>query len=176
MRNPLFISPFIPPPRSESKLANDLKHEGIRVGEIIGYRAWRVVESTWMRRTWMRRCDNRLHSVLMKDYVWLPDQPASGDVREHGIYSFKRVIRSREQYGFALAGGPLLYGSVKIWGEIVEHEAGYRSQFAKIVSLDYGDPELLEKFRAIYGVNVLPFPHIYAYPARFSNNSPRSSF
>jgi hypothetical protein len=59
MRNPLLISPFIPPPRSESKLANDLKHEGIRVGEIIAYRTWRVVESTWMRRTWMRRCDNR---------------------------------------------------------------------------------------------------------------------
>src|SRR5262249_55038832 len=94
MRNPLFMSPFIPPPRSESKLANDLKHEGIRVGEIIAYRAWRVVESAWMRRTWMRQCDNRLHSVIIKDYVWLPDQPASGDVREHGIYSFKNVIRS----------------------------------------------------------------------------------
>src|SRR6266852_5220545 len=38
--------------------------------------------------------------------------------------------------------GPLLLGKVKIWGEIVEHEAGYRSQFGKIVSLDYGDPEL----------------------------------
>ncbi len=35
----------------------------------------------------------------------------------------------------------------------VEHERGYRSQFARIVSLDYGDPELLEKFRVIYGVN-----------------------
>jgi hypothetical protein len=119
MRNPLLISPFIPPPRSESKLANDLKHEGIRVGEIIGYRAWRVVDSAWMRRTWMprtwiRQCDNRLHSVIIKDYVWLPDQPASGDVREHGIYSFKRDIRSREQYDFSLAGGPLLLGSVKI--------------------------------------------------------------
>jgi hypothetical protein len=158
MRNPLFMSPFIPPPRSESKLANDLKHEGIRVGEIIGYRAWRLVDSAWMRRTWMprtwmRQCDNRLHSVIIKDYVWLPDQPASGDVREHGIYSFKQVIRSREQYGFSLAGGPLLFGSVKIWGEIVEHEVGYRSQFAKIVSLDYGDSELLEKFRPIYGLN-----------------------
>jgi hypothetical protein len=105
-----------------------------------------------MRRTWMRQCDNRLHSVIIKDYVSLPDQPASGDVREHGIYSFKQVIRSREQY-FALAGGPLLFGSVKIWGEIVEHEVGYRSQFARIVSLDYGDPELLEKFRAVYGLN-----------------------
>jgi hypothetical protein len=38
-------------------------------------------------------------------------------------------------------------------GEVVEHEAGYRSEFAKIVSLDYGDPELLKKFRRIYGLD-----------------------
>jgi len=46
----------------------------------------------------------------------------------------------------------LLFGKVKIWGEVVEHEWGYRSQFAKIVSLDYGDPELLARFRSIYGL------------------------
>ena len=45
---------------------------------------------------------------------------------------------------------------MKIWGEIVEHEAGYRSEFGKIVSLDYGDPELLERFRRVYGLNAEP--------------------
>ncbi len=34
-----------------------------------------------------------------------------------------------------------------------EHEEGYRSEFGKIVTLDYGDPELLDKFRRIYGAN-----------------------
>jgi len=52
--------------------------------------------------------------------------------------------------------GPLLFGKVKIWGEIVEHEAGYRSQFGKIASIDYGDPVLVEKFRKIYRVNQVP--------------------
>ena len=33
---------------------------------------------------------------------------------------------------------------------------GYRSRFGKIVSLDYGDPELLDKFRKIYRVNQVP--------------------
>jgi hypothetical protein len=33
---------------------------------------------------------------------------------------------------------------------------GYRSQFAKIVSLDYGDAEFLDKFRKIYRVNQVP--------------------
>ena len=84
--------------------------------------------------------------------MWHPEQPASGDVRFHGIYSFKYVIDSRKQYGYPTTPGIFLFGSVKIWGEIVEHEEGYRSEFARIVSLDYGDPELLEKFRAIYRI------------------------
>ncbi len=50
----------------------------------------------------------------------------------------------------------MLLGGVKIWGEIVEHEAGYRSEFARIISLDYGNPELLERFRWIYDVNITP--------------------
>jgi hypothetical protein len=134
---------------NRSELATTLPHEGIRVGEIIAYRAWRVME-----RTWLRRGDDRLHSVLVEDYVWHPDKPASGDIGTHGIYSFRHVIQCSEEYGYgSLTRGPLLFGKVKIWGEIVEHERGYRSQFAKIVSLDYGDPEFLDKFRKIYRVN-----------------------
>ena len=81
----------------------------------------------------------------MRDYVWHPDEPASGDVRIHGIYSFRDVIRSNGEYWYSVGRATLLFGKVKIWGEIVEHQAGYRSQFGKIVSLDYGDPELLGK-------------------------------
>ena len=138
--------------RNQNELARTLKHEGLRVGEIIAYRAWAVIHPRWFRSG-----DDRLHSVLMRDYVWHPNEPASGDVRTHGIYSFQDVIRSKEDYGYdSGVSGPLLFGKVKIWGEIVEHEAGYRSQFGKIVSLDYGDPELLDKFRKIYKVNQVP--------------------
>jgi hypothetical protein len=133
---------------SDNELAWRLKHEGIRAGEIIAYRAWRVMVPGWFRNG-----DDRLHSVFRQDYVWHPDEPASGDVREHGIYSFRNVIRSRDDYGYGPGDGPLLFGKIKIWGEVVEHEAGYRSEFAKIMSLDFGDPELLEKFRKIYRVN-----------------------
>jgi hypothetical protein len=132
----------------ENELAWRLRHEGIRAGEIIAYRAWRVIDARWLRKG-----DNRLHSVYMRNYVWHPDEPASGDVRTDGIYSFRDAVRSREEYRYDAHDGPLLFGKVKIWGEIVEHEWGYRSQFGKIVSLDYGDPELLEKFRKIYRVN-----------------------
>jgi len=133
---------------NDEELAARLKHEGIRAGEIIAYRAWRVIVPG------LFRSGGRLHSVHMRDYVWHPDEPASGDVRTHGIYSFREVIRSEEQYGYhASMEGPLVFGKIKIWGEVVEHEMGYRSQFGKIVSLDYGDPELLHKFRKIYRVS-----------------------
>ncbi len=132
----------------ENRSARQVKHDGVRVGEIIAYRAWQVIHPWWFRNG-----DERLHSVYMRDYVWHPHEPASGDVRTYGIYSFREVIRSREEYGYDPGvDGPLLFGKVKIWGEIVEHEEGYRSEFGKIASLDSGDPELLDKFRKIYRV------------------------
>ncbi len=101
-----------------------LRHQGIRVGEIIAYRAWRVLTGG----IWFWSSDDRLHSVFMRDYVWHPDQPASGDVQTYGIYSFRDVIRSRGDYGYGSQDGSLLFGKVKIWGEVVEHEEGYRWQ------------------------------------------------
>jgi len=133
---------------NDEDLAARLRHQGIRVGEIIAYRAWRVISPSWFRNG-----DDRLHSVYRRDYVWHTDEPASGDVRTHGIYSFRDVIRSRDDYGYGSGDESLLFGKVKIWGEVVEHESGYRSEFGRIVSLDYGDAELLEKFRKIYRVN-----------------------
>ncbi len=87
---------FITPHRDQNELANSLKHEGIRVGEIIAYRAWRIIEPSCSRPG-----DDRLHSVFVRDYVWPPDEPASGDVKMHGIYSFRDVICSREEYGYS---------------------------------------------------------------------------
>jgi hypothetical protein len=134
---------------NREEFAHWLQHDGIRAGEIIAYRAWRVMTPSLLRRG----DDDLLHSVLIQDYVWLPDEPASGDVKTHGIYSFRGAVRSKEDYGYD-AYGVLLFGKVKIWGEVVEHENGYRSQFGKIVSLDHGDPELLDKFRKVYRVNL----------------------
>jgi len=59
--------------RNANEFATTLRHEGIRIGEIIAYRAWRVIGPHW----WWQG-DDRLHSVLMQDYVWHPDEPASG--------------------------------------------------------------------------------------------------
>ncbi len=138
--------PMMIVPTNFLETAKRVKREGVRAGEIIAYRAWRVIDESCSG-------DDRLNSVAMRNYVWQVDKPASGDVRTHGIYSFRDVIQSNEEYGYDIPGSePLLFGKVKIWGEVVEHEAGYRSEFGKIASLDFGDAELLEKFRKIYGV------------------------
>lgn len=31
----------------------------------------------------------------------------------------------------------VVVGAIKLWGEVVEHERGYRASFAKVVSIDY---------------------------------------
>jgi len=137
------------PFHDENRRAKAIRHSGIRVGEIIAYRAWRLIEKTWSPID-----EERLHSVAMWQHVWDPDKPASGDVRTHGIYSFRNPIRCSHEYGYLIDPmGPLLFGKVKIWGEIIEHQDGYRSEFGKIASLDFGDSALLKKFRRIYRVN-----------------------
>jgi hypothetical protein len=97
-----------------------LKHDGVRVGEITAYRAWQVITPSWLRKG-----DDLLRSVLIRDYVWHPHAPASGGVRRHGIYSFRNVIRSKKDYWYSAGTEPLLFGKIKIWGEVVEHEWGY---------------------------------------------------
>ena len=60
----------------------------------------------------------------------------------------------------------IVFGRVRIWGTVIEHERGYRAEHAKVCSLDkitYG-PEFitiktsgndLEALRLMYGVNKL---------------------
>jgi len=84
----------------DNELARRLKQEGVRVGEIIACRAWRVINPGWFRNG-----DDRLHSVYMRDYVWRPDEPASGDVQTHEIYSFRDAIRSKYEYTYQLKFG-----------------------------------------------------------------------
>jgi hypothetical protein len=103
-------------------------HSGFHIGSLIGYRIWRIDR-------------NRLASL--NGYVWKPgtNGPAHGvDVGgSGGFYAFKELSEALE-----LSGGPRsrhgrrhphAVGKVSLWGEIVEHEFGYRAQFAKIIEL-----------------------------------------
>src|SRR6266496_3801849 len=113
----------------------------------VGFRLFRVARSRhW--RLGEKNCDgtNRPAPQALYD-----NTAARAGVAYSGTYC------ATAAHQVARGNAQLLFGKVKIWGEIVEHEAGYRSQFGKIVSLDHGDPELLMKFRAIYRLNMSSF-------------------
>lgn len=130
----------------EDPVDRPIPHCGILAGEIIGYRIWWVDVTGYLR------------SVVMNHVFWYPDKPMEGNVdkftrfsiipRRTGVYAFKHYRLAKEEYfdGLILTGTPrykpihtvgVALGSVKLWGEVVEHELGYRAQFAKVASVDF---------------------------------------
>lgn len=148
-----------------------LKREVIIAGEITAYRCWRI-ENGWLR------------SVYQSD-VWKPGCPLEGrelgDWDSRGIHAWKdagsrhyreyirgylnaerdwmwRAFMGRERDDNQPA---MVTGTVFLWGDVVEHERGYRAEFARVRSLDWLYPDetmmgrealALDDLRALYGV------------------------
>jgi hypothetical protein len=148
--DPADFSPRPEPPK--------IPYAGIRTGEIEGWRSWRVVYQAGVYR---------LRS-LFAPYYWEPGWKAEGDVDmvvdAHpmapimgGIYCYKSVKSIKHVH----IGGPLVTGRIQLWGEVVEHQEGWRGQFAKIIDLNkiypYTDYAVLEELRFLYlGGNHVP--------------------
>lgn len=137
----------------EVALKPPLKREGIIPGEIIGYRCWRIE-------------DGLLRSVYQTD-VWAPravlEGRELGDWDSRGIHAWKDpaskhyhdYIRSYLNpnddpfYSMILLGSSkarndrpaMATGTVFLWGDVVEHERGYRAEFARVRSLDWLYPD-----------------------------------
>lgn len=96
---------------------------GIEAGEIIAWRCWHWV-------------NGYLRSMMM-DAVWLPGAPMTGDVLDAGVHAWKTKDNALcyATHATSLVGCTVV-GSVKLWGVVVEHECGYRAEFAKIASVD----------------------------------------
>jgi hypothetical protein len=117
-----------------------VEDEGIKVGEVIAYRAW---SQSFMSNI------NRLLSVTMST-LWEPGKPMEGDPSNGnaGVYAFKTMEQCRKEMPSLF-----VFGTVALWGDIVEHEHGYRAQFARIISLDAGpDKAHLDLLRHEYGL------------------------
>lgn len=107
---------------------------GIHVGEIIGWRAWRVVDCLLMSMT--------------ANYVWPWHRLAEGNVDREvsvsgsrryiptGIYAFKSSVHAHDLAAYEAGPFFAVYGRVALWGEVVEHERGYRAQYARVLSID----------------------------------------
>ena len=106
-------------------LASAIPHEGIRAGEITAWRCWWAYGPNLLS----------LNTLI----PWTPHMPMQGNVDIWGVYAAKDKVAA-ETMAVELGDGsrfmPVVYGSVELWGEIVEHEDGWRAEFAAIRSLD----------------------------------------
>lgn len=152
-----------------------LKREGVVAGEIVGYRCWKIQKGL-------------LRSVYQKD-VWLPGRVLEGrelgDWDSRGIHAWKdkgskqyhdyiRGYLNQEQdrrslYIYPSGDMPevvlrpaMVTGTVFLWGDVVEHERGWRAEYARVRSLDWLYPdetmmgreqEALEALRTTYAVS-----------------------
>lgn len=129
-----------------------IEEAGISAGEIIGYRAWRVLSN------------DELTSMYTETYTWRPGQihkiNHSLDVTE-GFYAFKEHAQLMAEFGVPLGmvseWSPIVYGTVALWGEVIEHDFGYRAQYAAIKSFDkihgvFFKSGKLRKLRRNFGV------------------------
>ena len=162
--------------RKAAKRPAAYQRTGIRVGEILGWRWWYV--------------DGLLKSPFM-DCTWFPDEPMKGAVTEgfdvFGVYVMKDRGLAASQadkslwfssddlwvwnnWRRSLRSPHTAYGSVYIWGEVMEHAAGYRAEFARVMSIDGVYPQnddLLAALRAKYRVGrFLVIPEIWRQRSR----------
>lgn len=140
-----------------------IPHAGIRTGELIGHRLW------WVVKVNNSPTGYRLRS-LAHDRIWRPGETVEGNTNAivamngslrpiwGGVYSYPtpahltKEIRFWADLVYAYSAA-LVCGTIKMWGDVVEHEAGYRAQYAKVLSLDaivWGDPVGLEALRQFY--------------------------
>lgn len=62
----------------------------------------------------------------------------------HGIHAWRF-----KPWAYAYSGGVRVLGRVKLWGQIVEHQDGYRAQYAKITWLDTPNLMSISAFEAM---------------------------
>jgi hypothetical protein len=159
----LVLMATMPPPPVLVRLDpayDEIPNEGVRVGEIIGWRVWRVSRSGF------------LHSGH-KDNRWIPGEPMEGDVRKWGVYAVKepgrylnKCIEDYDPFRNIWDKGPfdreiapycgLAVGRVRLYGTVVEHEHGYRAQYAMVDAIvsGYGgvSEDEIQCLRKRYGV------------------------
>lgn len=129
-------------------------YEGIRMGEIVAYRCW-PIKNGFLWSTAAGR-------------AWAPGEPMKA-TPDHlksglGVFAFKDMSRCIGEFGdeyYNSAGMGIAFGTIHIWGEIVEHELGYRAEYAVVRSIDFvrgvasriWHPEYVTDLRELYKVN-----------------------
>jgi len=98
----------------------------IRAGEIIGWRFWGLRNGF-------------LHS-LIASHVWRPGVLERASCKECGphnlgYHAFKDRERAERQAPRRVCDSVIVIGSVAMWGEVIEHQYGWRSEYASVRSI-----------------------------------------
>ena len=142
----------------------------IRAGEIIAYRAWSVLngklrsmaaEFDWEPNgipLWYKRI---VSSKTKMDRPPVPFQSPNGvDGEMAGFHAFKSMRDVEFEYVPCDADDAVVYGQVKLWGTVYEHQFGYRAEYAKVHTLIefrslrryHNGSRVLKSLREAYGV------------------------
>jgi hypothetical protein len=156
-------------------------YAGIRTGEIIGHRLWWVMpgpalcslahDRVWQPgETLTGNLDELVDSNIFGTwYVWggvyafSDTRELPAEIKAH-VNHLKETERMRDRWGMMTFSSHwsathqaigFVSGTVKMWGDVIEHAKGFRSQFAKVNSIDeihHGSADWLLQLRARYGV------------------------
>jgi hypothetical protein len=96
------------------------------VGELIGWRIWRIKRGYLIS--------------FSLETAWPPDEPMTGkpnDYNNAGIWAFKDKARALNKFASDTGRSQSwAFGSVRLWGEVIEHDLGWRAEFARVASID----------------------------------------
>lgn len=153
-----------------------IPNAGIRTGEIIGHRLWFIVDGRlsslahlriWRPGETVVGDTNEIvrHDPLFIQVIWGGTYAfARRDQCDEEITDLTEVlarVAHNKGRGFYFIGSEpaylasgLVVGTVKMWGDVVEHETGYRAEFAKLNSIDelYGKGDI-DALRVEYGMS-----------------------
>jgi len=98
----------------------------IRAGEIIGWRFWGL-------------CNGLLRSLIVS-HVWRPGVLERASCKECGPYNLGyHAFKEREQAEHLarrhVCNWVVVIGSVAMWGDVIEHQYGWRSEYAAVRSI-----------------------------------------
>ena len=107
----------------------------IRAGEIIGWRFWKLRDG--------------LLSSVFASYTWHPglfERSSSKELEFRnlgyykstdnlGYHAFKEKEQAKREAFFQACSSPCIIGSVAMWGEVIEHQHGWRSEYAAVRSI-----------------------------------------
>jgi hypothetical protein len=138
------------------------------LGELVGWRVWEIKRPlafppVLQEQVPTHLVNNYFLNSLIYNMLWFPDAKvvAEGNIApgNAGIHSYKKVEGCSEwTESDCSCVHPLAVGSIEMWGEVIEHEFGYRARYARIMSIDYvvdkhkRNTELLQALQSFYRV------------------------